>query len=132
MKWGGAILDVCRYLGRKYGDEKNAIFANADIFIHPTTEDCFPLVLLEAMSYGLSIVTTNEGGIPDIVNDGINGLICERQNPESLANSIAMLLLDSELRKRMGGYGRKKLLEQFSEERFEERMKEGFIACLKR
>lgn len=112
------------YKGRKYGEEKNTIFADADIFIHPTTEDCFPLVLLEAMSYGLPIVTTNEGGIPDIVYDGINGLICEKNNPESLANNIVKLLLDSELRKQMGSNGRKRLNERFTENVLEERMNE--------
>lgn len=120
---------VVVYRGRRYGEEKDIIFADADIFIHPTTEDCFPLVLLEAMSYSLPIVTTNEGGIPDIVNDGINGLICEKNNPESLADSIAKLLLDSELRKQMGGNGMVRLEENFTEEKFEQIMNELLLLC---
>lgn len=60
--------------------------------------ECFPLVILEAMEYKLPVISTNEGGIPDIVKDGENGLICEKQNPYSLADCIAKLLDDEELR----------------------------------
>lgn len=41
--------------------------------------ECFPLVILEAMEYKLPVISTNEGGIPDIVKDGENGLICENR-----------------------------------------------------
>ncbi len=113
------------YLGRKYGKDKELAFSSADIFVFPTFYDneCFPLVLLEAMSYGLPCVTTNEGGIADIVSDGINGLISEKGNPESLAECILNLLEDSYLRKKMGENGYQKLHESFTEEVFENNMK---------
>lgn len=120
------------YHGRKYGEEKDAVLADTDMFIHPTTEDCFPLVLLEAMSYCLPIVTTNEGGIPDIVNDGINGHICEKSNPESLAYCIEKLLVNAEKRKTKGEAGYRILLEKFTEVKFEEKIKECLSASLKR
>lgn len=41
--------------------------------------ECFPLVILEAMEYKLPAISTNEGGIPDMVKDGENGLICENR-----------------------------------------------------
>lgn len=56
------------------------------------------MVILEAMEYKLPVISTNEGGIPDMVKDGENGLICEKQNPVSLADCIAKLLDDEELR----------------------------------
>lgn len=112
------------YHGRKYGEEKDAFFSSVDIFVFPTYYDneCFPLVLLEAMSYGLPIVTTNEGGIPDIVVNGKTGLICERENPESLADCIAVLLNDKNLRRKMGDEGYRILKERFTEAQFEEKM----------
>ncbi len=124
---GGQICFV-RYLGKKYGEEKNAIFADSDIFVFPTFYDneCFPLVLLEAMSYGLSCVTTSEGGIEDIVMDGVNGLISEKQNPESLADCIEKLLKQQEVRIKMGLAGKTILYEKFTEERFEE----NILGCL--
>lgn len=116
------------YNGRKYGAEKARFFADSDIFIHPTYNDCFPLVLLEAMQYQLPIVTTNEGGIPDVVQDGVNGIICERQNAESLAAAIEKLLLNPALRRQMGEAGYDIFRQNFTLEKFESNLCE----CLKR
>ena len=109
------------YLGRKYGAEKERYFTDADIFVFPTYygNECFPLVLLEAMQYGLPCITTNEGGIPDMVQDGVNGIICERQNAESLAAAIEKLLLNPELRKQMGQKGFEIFKERFTLDKFE-------------
>ena len=115
---------VAFYQGKKYGKEKWDVFRQSNIFVFPTENECFPLVLLEAMAYHLPIVTTNEGGIPDIVENGKNGLICERKNPESLADCIAVLLNDKNLRRKMGDEGYKILKERYTEEQFEERMVE--------
>ena len=113
------LTDVVKYHGRKVGDEKMAFFENADLFVHPTIDDCFPLVLLEAMQYGLPCVTTNEGGIPDIVEDGVNGLIAERHDPQSLALCIERLLNDAELRRKMGQNGLQRYQSHFTIDCFE-------------
>ena len=99
------LNSITVYNGKKYGEEKQEFFFNSDIFVSPTSNDCFPLVLLEAMESGLPIVTTEEGGIPDIVKDGENGLICERNNADSVAKSVGFLLNDEEKRKSMGERG---------------------------
>ena len=110
------------YHGRKYGEEKEAIFNQSDVFVFPTNDDCFPLVLLEAMSHRLPIVTTPEGAIPDEVIDGQNGFICERHNPQSLALCLQKLLHDDELRIKMGEKGWGRLNDMFTEEKFEEKI----------
>jgi glycosyltransferase involved in cell wall biosynthesis len=117
---------VAFYKGKKYGKEKWDVFKQSDIFIFPTYYDneCFPLVILEAMAHHLPVVTTNEGGIPDIVENGKNGFICERKNPDTLADCIAVLLNDKNLRRKMGDEGYKILKERYTEEQFEERMLE--------
>lgn len=92
------LSDLVTYVGRKVREEKEAFFRQADIFVFPTYYETFGLVNLEAMEYKLPVISTNEGGIPDIVKDGENGLICEKQNPVSLADCIAKLLDDEELR----------------------------------
>lgn len=112
------------YRGRKYGNEKEEFFKKADIFVFPSMEDCFPLVLLEAMASKIPIVTTTEGAIPDEVKDGENGLIAQKNNAESLATCISKLIDAPELRKKMGQSGRKRLELMFSEEIFEKRMKD--------
>lgn len=102
------------YHGKMYGQEKEQMFNQADVFVFPTNEDCFPLVLLEAMSYHLPIITTNEGAIPDEVIDGENGLIVEQKNPRSVADCIEKLLCDKKMRKEMGKNGYQKLIEHFT------------------
>lgn len=111
------------YAGKKYGDEKKDFFEKADIFVFPTFyyNEAFPLVNLEAMEYKLPVVTTNEGGIPDMVESGENGLICERKNPIALAKAIEVLLKDKELRIKMGECGYKKFKSEFTLDVFEKR-----------
>lgn len=118
------------YHGKMFGDEKVSFFENADVFVHPTLDDCFPLVLLEAMQFSLPIVTTNEGGIPDFVKNKENGLISEKNNPSSLAKSIAVLLKDKTLREKYGRKGREIYEMDYSLNTFEVRMKEILDSCL--
>lgn len=118
-KWASAF-----YHGSKYGNEKESFFQNADIFIFPTFyhNECFPLVLLEAMQHGLPCIASNEGGIPDIVEDGVTGFVIEKQNVQVLASKIERLFEDSGLRHRMGVAGRKRFKEEFTMEKFEDRL----------
>ena len=67
------LSDLVTYVGRKVREEKEAFFRQADIFVFPTYYETFGLVNLEAMEYKLPVISTNEGGIPDIVKDGENG-----------------------------------------------------------
>lgn len=79
------------YHGKKYGAEKNLFFQNANIFIHPTFEDCFPIVLLEALNFHLPVITTNVGAIEDIVIDNYNGYVLKNLTSHSLAKTILLL-----------------------------------------
>ena len=117
------------YLGKKYGAEKDCILEKSDIFVFPTyyKYECFPLVLLEAMKFKLPCITKTEGAILDIVENGKNGFICEKQNPKSLADCISKLLDNKELCKTMGEEGRKRVEDKYTEEIFEQNM----IRCFK-
>ena len=118
------LSDLVTYVGRKVREEKEAFFRQADIFVFPTYYETFGLVNLEAMEYKLPVISTNEGGIPDIVKDGENGLICEKQNPVSLADCISKLLDDEELRVKMGSAGHEKFCREFTLDKFENRMRD--------
>lgn len=113
-----------QYLGKKYGEEKEQIFANADIFAFPTfyAMECLPLVLLEAMQKSLPVVSTFEGGIPNVVEDGITGFLVPVKDAKSLAEKIEILIKDPELRMKMGKAGRKKYEEEFTLDKFENRI----------
>ena len=115
--------DVVFYLGSKYGQEKYDIFSESDMLVSPTYNDCFPLVLLEAMRQGLPVVTTDEGATTDIVSDGIIGLITKKRNPEDLADKIGLLLDSPESMLKMGQEGRKRFLENFTIKHYEEKIR---------
>ena len=119
---------VC-YHGPKYGEEKEEYWRRADIFVFPTFyfNECFPLVLLEAMQWRLPLVSSDEGGIPDIVKDGVNGFVCTRQDVQSLAEALEKLITDPVLRQQMGEQGYQRYQEEFTLEAFERR----FVAGLK-
>lgn len=114
------------YDGKRYGDDKEKFFNKADVFVFPSTNEAFGLVNLEAMEHKLPVVSTNEGGIHDVIKDGQNGLIAEKDDSESLANSIARLLDDKQLREKMGEDGFRKFKEHFTIKAFEGK----FTDCL--
>ena len=121
---------MVRYEGPKYGEEKEEYWRSSDVFVFPTYyfNECFPLVILEAMQHGLPVVSTDEGAVPDMVADGVNGFVCERKDVSGLVGALERLITDAALRMRMGEVGRKRYEEEFTLERFEER----FAECLRR
>lgn len=120
------LSDNVIYHGRKYGNDKNEFWAKADVFAFPTYyyNECFPLVLLEAMEKGVACVSTIEGGIRDIIEDGKTGFVVSRKDAKETADAIENLLLNPDLCHQMGLAGRKKFEEKFTEERFERKMRE--------
>lgn len=110
------------YDGRKYGKDKAEFFEKADAFVFPSCNEAFGLVSLEAMEHKLPVVATDEGGIPDVVKDGENGLIAEKHNAQSLADCVAKLMDDDTLRKKMGEDGYRKFKAKFTLRAFEAKM----------
>lgn len=117
--------EVC-YLGEKYGVEKKQIFLDADIFTFPTyyQNETFGLVLIEAMSFSLPVISTFEGGIPDIVEDGVSGFLIAQKNVEMLAEKLGTLINDPDLRQKMGMAGRIKYEQEFTLQKFENKLTE--------
>ena len=112
------------YHGRKYGKDKEAFLNGADIFVFPTFyhNECFPLVLLEAMEHGVACISTTEGGIPGIIDDGKTGFLVPKHDVSVLADKIQLLLNDPVQRSNMGKAGREKFEKEFTLEVFEKRM----------
>ena len=123
------LTETVTYRGKLLGVEKEVSWASANIFVFPTfyQNECFPLVLLEAMAHRLPCVATDEGAIPDIVRDGESGLIVKKHDAADLANKLEVLLQDASLRARMGVAARSTYEECFTLERFEK----TFAECLK-
>lgn len=121
------INDVVKSYGAKYGNEKKSFFDKADVMVFPTHNDCFPLVLLEGMMHGLACISTQEGGIPDII-DNNTGILVKKKDSKELAKAIEHFAKDRDLCRNMGHAGRTKYTQEFTLPKFEERI----TACLKK
>jgi sugar transferase (PEP-CTERM/EpsH1 system associated) len=96
------------------------ILAGLDLFALPSLWEGLPNVVLEAMAAGLPVAATAVGGTPEVVVDGITGILIPPQDPEVLAQAITRLLRDPGLRYRMGQAGRERVAQRFTVERMVE------------
>ena len=119
------LSELVNILGPVYGEKKYSYFIDSDVFIFPSyyANEAFPLVILEAMQCSLPVISTLHGGIPDIVDNGITGFLIHKNDVVTLEKKIEYLLDDSELRKRMGEAGRKKFINKYSLDIFDQNMK---------
>lgn len=134
-------LENCtHYAGKRYGQEKEAFFCQADMFVLPSYTEAFPLTILEAMQHGLPVVATNVGGVSIAVEQGVNGLLvggykpimslAYRPDAQELADNLKILLIDKGLRTKMGLAGMKKYQSDLTLQCFEERFVEAIYHCL--
>ena len=93
------ILDHVKFLG--FVDEPGRYMAALDIFVLPSIKEPFGIVILEAMALGLPVVATRGGGVPDIIEDSVSGLLAEPEDAESLADAIERMLADKDLREKL-------------------------------
>jgi glycosyltransferase involved in cell wall biosynthesis len=117
--------------GPLFGDLKEAEFRNADIFCFPSHNDAFPLVILEAMQFRLPVISTFEGGIPDLVVEGESGFLVDAKNPEMLADKIAILLKNRTLMTVMGRKGYERYINNYTLSHFENNLCDTFRAILR-
>lgn len=120
--------------GAKYGTDKDEFFQSADVFVFPTyySNECFPLVLLEAMEQGIPCISTNEGGISAIIEDQKTGYIIKKQSPEDLAEHIEHFILYPDTCLSMGKAGKKRFEQNFTLDTFESHLTkilEDTISC---
>lgn len=111
-------LDLCNnvhLLGVKSNMQE--IMCSADMFLLNSTLEGMPLVLLEAMSCGLPVVTTPAGGVPELVRPGKDGAVTKGFEQEEYAQVVIEMLENEEKRKALGKAGRKRVEESFSAER---------------
>lgn len=90
-----------KFLGLITGDEKNKFFNQGDVYVHPTHHDAHPIVILEAMSIGLPVISTDIGSIPETVVNGENGFIIPKGKPHEIAEKILMLYHNQSLKMKM-------------------------------
>lgn len=110
---GGELLNVRAYVrnrgiegveftGYIRGEAKNIVFAGADVFLLPTYYgEGMPIAVLEAMAYGLPVITRPVGGIKDFFEDGKMGFVTQSKSPEDYARILCDLAFDNDLRSKI-------------------------------
>jgi glycosyltransferase involved in cell wall biosynthesis len=85
-----------------------------DFSVLNSTQESFPNALMESMARGVPVISTRVGGVPELVRDGVDGILVESGNPEQLATAMLELLDDAEKRGAMGEMGRARIQSDFS------------------
>jgi phosphatidylinositol alpha-1,6-mannosyltransferase len=115
----GGVADRTRFLHRPTQEELFACYAHCDVFALPSRGEGFGLVFLEAMAHGKPVIGGAHGGTPDIVEDGVTGLLVPHGDAEILAGALESLLSDPARAYTMGERGRERVQTAYTFERFQ-------------
>jgi len=108
------VDSICDFPGPQIGQNKIDLLMKSWILALPSYAEGMPIVVLEAFASGLPVVSTNVGGIPDMICDGQNGFLGQPGDVAALANNIIRLLSDQPLRERISQTNKTKAIEQYS------------------
>jgi glycosyltransferase involved in cell wall biosynthesis len=97
------------WIGWLEDEAKDALLREAEIFVMSSRSEGQPIALLEAMAYGMAIVSTDVGGVPETVKDGEEGLLVPPEEPGDLAEALCRLTADPGLRGRFGAAARSRV-----------------------
>src|SRR5207237_8126719 len=100
-----------------YQEEVAPYYAAFDAMVLPSGNEGTPVSAIEALASGRPVVATRVGGVPDVVRDGEDGFLVEPGDVEQLAERLALLPRDPELRERMGRAGRERVLPRYAVDR---------------
>ncbi len=90
------------------------VLPTMDLMVIPTRVETFLIAAQEALSFGLPVITSRVAGLPEVVRDGLTGMICNHDDDAAFITAIETLLLDSEIRRRMGHAARAHALQNLS------------------
>jgi colanic acid/amylovoran biosynthesis glycosyltransferase len=113
------LKNMVRLVGAKPQQRVRELLYEASVFVLPSIvsesgdSDGIPVVLMEAMAAGVPVVSTTVSGIPELVKDGVSGLLVAPRDGKGLADAIQRLLTDAELRSRLAVAARKTVEEHF-------------------
>src|SRR5204862_4947730 len=101
-----ALAGRVHFAGAVTDEELHRLYGRADVVCAPSRFESHGVVLVEAMMHGRPIVTSDAGGVPEVVEEGGNALLAQPGDPDSLAECLRRVVGDPELRRRLGGRSR--------------------------
>ncbi len=131
------LAGVVRLRGAVTQDQLREIYRGARVFALPCQimqdgdRDGFPNALAEAMAMGVPVVSTAISGIPEMIDDGVHGLLVEPRDPQALANALRRVLTDAGLHRQLARAGRARIRERFDSRRTTLALRELFVARLR-
>lgn len=96
------IEDSVHFYGWVEKEEKAKLYQNCSLFVLPSYNEGMPMSILESMSYGQAVISTCVGGIPTVIQEGVNGLLIEPGDTIALKNTICEMLRDDEKKSHIG------------------------------
>jgi glycosyltransferase involved in cell wall biosynthesis len=103
------VADMVQFHGRLDGDRLAEAYRNAAVLALPSLRETFGMVVTEAMASGLPVVAVNGGGVPDVVDDGRDGILVPPRDPRAMAAALRDVLADPARGDAMGQAGREKV-----------------------
>jgi glycosyltransferase involved in cell wall biosynthesis len=103
----------CEYRGMASRTELRLAFSKAALMVLPSLEDNCPMTVLEAMAAGVPVLAARVGGVPELIEDGQTGLLCDPLEAASLASGVKRLLADAPLATRIAAKAKVAALQQF-------------------
>ena len=113
-------------------NDVSQILREVDISVLPSLSESFSNTLLESMAHGIPVIATSVGGNPEIITDGVNGLLVPPRDPAELTLAMNTLLESPELARRLGKAAREKVVREYSLERLLQRTEDLYTSLLER
>ena len=114
--------DRVRVHGLLVGDAKWQMFRSADVLLHPTHWDGQPVTVLEALAFGLPVVATRVGAIPDTIRSGVDGYLMADRGAAEIAAGVRAITCDPDVYAAFSAHARRSFLDRFTSARFEQAM----------
>lgn len=114
------ISDIVEFLGIR--KDINDLMQKSKIFVLPSRWEGLPMVIIEAMAFGLPVVATKVGGISEVIENGRDGILVESENPEELTDAVIKLLDDDKLRDFLSLNAYMKIKDEYSIEKYTENL----------
>jgi len=122
------LTSMVEFLGRR--SDLPAVYKSADALAITSDFEGTPNVALEAMACGLPVVSTMVGGVPDIIEHGVSGLLVEADDQDALAKHLCNLASDAKLRRWLGANARKRVVENCSLQRLPKYLEDLYAGVL--
>jgi glycosyltransferase involved in cell wall biosynthesis len=125
------IAERTHFLGWVANDQLPAYFRSCAVSVIPSLEEGFGIPAAEAMGCEAAVVASDAGGLPEVVADGVTGIVFPKGDSQALARALDRLLSDRDLRVAMGKRGRQRALEKFAWDRAAEQFEAVYASLLR-